>query len=395
MDIIRKYNEFFHDTFAGEDFAICQGGKRAAKTTSILKHITLDLYSKRKRRALVVTDTFARLKDSILSDYAIISSSNPKLSKVVWSSTPRIDFFNGNSISFICADRDARGITSDKNWIFFNESIQYQENIARDVLKAGADDCKVFIDYNPYTRFWVNEKYETPTNKLITTYKDNPFCPKFAYDQLEKQGEIGKNAEPGTIERYIYEVECLGLNSDLSGLCFPHATTISDYEYDLCRNWEILGADWGSPLSNADPDVVCGFKFDGKRILCREYYYRNDGTDADIAEMLSQIKFKRQYFVFETATGGEARVRNIHAHNGLKFRYVPCTKGKGSVMIGIRNLQDYQLCITKSSLNFLKEQSNYKYVTKGDVMQPIDKWNHCFDVLRYVYSFWSVNKNKM
>lgn len=395
MKVNEKYYNFIRTTFVREDYCILQGGKRAGKTFSILQYIYLDLIQNPKRKALIVTDTFARLRESLLSDFAIIAGENEGLSKVVWSGTPRIDFYNGNSITFCCADRDARGFTSNKNYIFFNECIMYGEDVVRDVLKAGADDCKVFFDYNPFTRFYVNDHYETATNKLITSYRDNPFCPKFAREQLDRQAEIGRSAKSGTLERYLYEVECLGANAELSGLCFPNVDTCTEDEYDECELPEVLASDWGQVLSSADPDVVCGFKFDGNRILCREYYYRNDGTDGDIAEVLKSIKFARQWFVFETATAGEARVKNIYNLSGLRFRYVPCSKGVGSIMIGIRNLQEYKLLITESSRNFRNEQRNYKYVTKGDIMQPSDKYNHAFDCLRYAFDFWCNNKTKI
>lgn len=394
MKINGTYWEFLNDTFSGGDFAICQGGKRAGKTVSILQYIYLDHLTKRKRRSLIVTDTFARLRDSILSDYNMIAAEHPKSSRICWSGTPRIDFFNGNSISFLCADRDSRGFSSDKNIIFFNECIQYEHNVVRDALKAGSDDCKVVFDYNPFYRFYVNEKYETDRNKLVTCYKDNPFCPRFAAEQLAQQEEIGKNAKAGTMERYLYEVECLGVNAELSGLCFPNADVCTDDEYDQLLLPEVLAGDWGQVLSTADPDVVCGFKFAGNKIYCKEYYYRNDGTDADIAEALQQIPFKRQFFVFEYATSGRARIDSIYRASGIKFRYVPASKGVGSVMIGIRNLQEYEIRITASSLNFQNEQRNYKYITKNDIMQPADKYNHAFDCLRYAFDFFVNNQKK-
>lgn len=397
MKINKLYYEFFEDTFQSGDFAILQGAKRAGKTTATLQKIYLTLAQRKNSKALIVTDTYARLRDSLLTDLGMICNENPLLTKITWSTTPRVMFRNGSVISFLCSDRDSRGMTSDKDIIFFNESIQYDAKVVRDALKAGSDNCKVIFDYNPYFRFYVNELYEKQdgSNKLITTYRDNPFCPKFAYNELEKQAEIGRNAKPGTFERYIYEVECLGANSELSGLCFPNSEVIDDKEYFDSQFPEILAADWGQILSSADPDVVFGFKFTGDRVLCHEYYYRNDGTDDDIADTLKTIDFNRQYFVFETATAGEARVRNIYNKSGLKFRFVPCSKGVGSVMIGIRNLQSTKICITSSSKNMINEQRNYKFITKNDIMQPADKFNHGFDCLRYAYDFYCNNKTRI
>lgn len=393
MKVNKKYWDFIKSVFAREDYCVLQGGKRAGKTFSILQYIWLDLVQQRKRRAIIVTDTFVRLRESLLADLGTIFAESPNTQRIAWSGTPRIDFYNGNSIAFVCADRDTRGYTSNKNYIFFNECIMYDESVVRDILKAGADDCKVFFDYNPYTRFYVNDHYETATNKLITTYKDNPFCPMFAREQLDKQAEIGRNAKSGTMERYLYEVECRGANAELSGLCFPNAEICTEDEYDRILVPEVLGSDWGQVTSTADPDVVCGFKFLDGDIYCREYYYRNDGTDKEIADVLNTIPFKRQWFVYETATAGETRVKSIFKEGAPRFRFTPCEKS--GVMIGIRNLQEYRLHITEGSLNFRNEQRNYKYVTKGDILQPADRYNHAFDCLRYCYQFWSLNRSKV
>lgn len=394
MKVNKSIWKFIDDTFSHEDVVVLQGGKRAGKTFTILQYIHVNSLM-RVCKTIIVTDTYARLRDSIISDFRMISSETPNMLRIIESGTPRLVYNNGSEISFCCADKDTRGFTSDKDYIFFNECIMYEENVVRDVLKAGGNNCKVFFDYNPFTRFYVNEKYETETNKLVVNYKNNPFCPKFAKEQLDNQSEIGKLAKSGTIERYLYEVECLGANAELSGLCFPNVDSCTDAEYDDCKVPEVLSSDWGQVLSSADPDVVCGFKFDGNKILCREYYYRNDGTDADIADVLKDIPFEKQWFVYETATAGEARIRNIYNLSGLRFRFVPCSKGVGSIMIGIRNLQEYEIKITESSKNFHNEQKNYKYITKNDIMMPSDKYNHAFDCLRYAFDFWCNNKTKV
>lgn len=398
-----KFNPVYFDFIRGcqergERFMIFQGGRRAGKTIAILQDIfrdlaDTDLRKKQKGRALIVTDTYSRLEGSIREDYHLIDPYN-QWSR--WNGAPRIDFMQThNTIKFAYEGKSTLGTTSNLTHLFFNECCNYDESVVRNLLYAAGDNCKIYFDYNPYTRFWLNDKYETDTNKLITTWRDNAFIPAGAKQALLDTEMQGKDAKPGTLERYLYEVECLGLDASLSGLCFPNSEVITESEYDDCPCPEVLASDWGQILSTADPDVVCGFKFDGNRILCREYYYRNDGSDSDIVEVLKSIPFSSQYFVFETATAGKARIENIYNLSGLRFKYVPCTKGVGSVMIGIRNLQQYQICITAGSFNFRQEQKNYKYVTKSDILMPADRNNHAFDCLRYAFDFYSGNKSKL
>ena len=391
MKVNRIYHEFINDTIKTEDILGFQGGKRAGKTVGILQWLDIQNI-KSKKRTVICTDTFSRLRDSILSDWKF-TSSNPKISKIIHSGSPRIEYFNGSLIEFTYAGKDTRGFTSDKDFIFFNESIMYEEDTVRDLLKAGGDNCKVFFDYNPYNRFYFNDKYENYRNKLITTYKDNAFVPSFAKKQLQEQEEIGKNAKEGTLERYLYEVECAGIDSVLSGLIFKNYDTISDADYDRLLVPEILGADWGQILSTADPDCVIGFKITPSAIYMKEYYYANDGSDADIANALKSVNFKNNYFVYETATAGDVRVRNIYNESGLKFRFAPAEKGKGSVIIGIRNIDNVnrKIIITDSSKNIQYERENYKWIIKNGMMMPSDKYNHSFDALRYVFNFYVNN----
>lgn len=256
MKINDKYHDFIAATFARERFVVLQGGKRAGKTFAILQYIYLDLVNNANHRALIVTDTYARLRDSILSDFDMIARELPNAARIVYSGTPRIDFTNGSEVTFVCADKDARGFTSNKDFIFFNECIMYKEDVVRDVLKAGGENCRVFFDYNPFQKFYVNEHYETATNKLVTCFRDNPFCPAFAREELERQATIGKDAPAGSPERYFYEVEVLGHFADgISGEIFTRANIdrveAENVPWQYLHNFTLFGdpsalrgADW-------------------------------------------------------------------------------------------------------------------------------------------------------
>lgn len=64
----------------------------------------------------------------------------------------------------------------------------------------------------------------------------------------------------------------------------------------------------------------------------------------------------------------------------------PVEKFKGSVMAGIQKMQEYELCITRRSLNVIKEFNNYTYLQDKAgkwLNEPIDKFNHAIDAVRY------------
>lgn len=395
MKILRKHYTFIEEARCrGERFVIFQGGRRSGKTTSILQYIHLHLLQHPHTQAIIVTNTFARLRDSILSDLHSIFEENRRTQKLYAGTAPSVLYYNGSTITFTYADRDTRGYTSNKHFIFFNEAIQYKEHIARDLLKAATTGATVFFDYNPYTRFWVNERYETERNKLITTWRDNPFLSEFVQAEMLRIEEEGRHAAPGTMERYLYEVECLGIDSTLSGLCFPHTTALPVDEYFTCPVPEILAADWGVSGTRGDPDVLIGVKIMPDSIYMHEYYYSNEGGDDAFAAAMQLPTFRRQPFIFDTATGGRQRIEGLFARTGLRFKYMPASKGAGSVLIGIRNLQPYKIYITTTSRNLLQEAAQYRYEEKNGLLAPIDAYNHGFDCLRYAFTYYATRPKK-
>ena len=390
MKVIRKYREFLEDTLNVSDFAILQGGKRAGKSVALWQFLYENLL-RSKKKAIILTDTYSRLRDSVISDFQMITAENPRLTKITrGTGAYSIRFYNGSEINFVCSEKDTRGFTSNNDYIVCNEANMYEWGKVNDLLKAGGENCKVIFDYNPYTRFYVQDYYEKAGNKLITTYNDNPFIPKFAKSQLDEQTERGKSAAIGTMDRYLYEVECLGIDSNLSGLCFPNAEYIPEKEYFDFEATEILCSDWGQSGATADPDVVIGIKIFGNKILIHEYFYDNSSTDNDIYQVLDKsVPKKSQFFVYETATQGLSRINNLYAM-GLRFRFVPAQKPP--LMYSIREMKDYTLCITDTSLNVRFEQQNYNFINVKGILQPADKNNHALDALRYGY-FYKKNNN--
>ena len=390
MKVLRIYREFLNDTLAREDYAILQGGKRAGKSIG-LEQFVYEKSLRSKIKTIILTDTYSRLRDSVISDFMMITEENPKLTKITrGAGAYNIKFYNGSEINFVCSEKDTTGFTSNNDFIVCNEANMYEWIKVNDLLKSGSDRCKVIFDYNPYTRFYVQDYYETPTNKLITTYNDNPLIPKFALKQLQEQALRGETAASGTMDRYLYEVECLGIDSNLSGLCFPNFEIISEADYFALEQKEILCSDWGQSGATADPDVVVGLKIFGNKIYIHEYFYNNSSTDEEIFTVLSnKVPKCSQFFVYETATQGLSRINNLYAM-GLRFRFVPAQKPP--LMYSIRELKDYTLAITDTSLNVRFEQQNYNFINKDGILQPADKNNHAMDAMRYGYFYKKNNR---
>ncbi len=64
----------------------------------------------------------------------------------------------------------------------------------------------------------------------------------------------------------------------------------------------------------------------------------------------------------------------------------PAVKGKDSINNGIQLLQQFDIVVTKSSVNVIKELRNYQWAKDKhgkELKKPEDDWNHALDAIRY------------
>ena len=68
-------------------------------------------------------------------------------------------------------------------------------------------------------------------------------------------------------------------------------------------------------------------------------------------------------------------------------RCTPCKKGKDSIIHGIQFLQNYTIYVNSNLTNIIEEFLNYEWKkdkqTGEYVNEPVDKYNHYMDALRY------------
>jgi len=72
-------------------------------------------------------------------------------------------------------------------------------------------------------------------------------------------------------------------------------------------------------------------------------------------------------------------------------------KFQGSVMAGITKMQEYNIKITKRSINAKKEIDNYVYDQDKEgrfINEPVDEFNHICDGVRYVILEEVIGKNR-
>jgi phage terminase large subunit len=109
--------------------------------------------------------------------------------------------------------------------------------------------------------------------------------------------------------------------------------------------------------------------------LDEKLYLPNLTTDEIFNKIYSEVDNKQ-------IIGDNSEGRLIEELKRKQINIKPCEKGAGSVGEGIKLLQDYEMIVTPTSKNLIKELNNYIWSDKKS-NQPVDMYNHIIDAIRY------------
>jgi phage terminase large subunit len=153
------------------------------------------------------------------------------------------------------------------------------------------------------------------------------------------------------------------------------------------NNWEvgdyketdkvIYGSDFGFSI---DPSTCVAVSFDNNTIYVKELFYRQRMVTQDFVNEYRNLP-EGSLIIADSAEG-----RLIEEINKQGINIRKTMKKPGSVKEGIMFMMDYKIIIDRSSINLIKEFNNYSWNDKTSG-QPIDKWNHGIDGIRYVVQY--------
>ena len=153
------------------------------------------------------------------------------------------------------------------------------------------------------------------------------------------------------------------------------------------NNWEIgdyretekvlYGSDFGFSI---DPSTCVAVAFDNNTIYVKEIFHRQRMVTQDFVNEYRNLP-EGSLIIADSAEG-----RLIEEINKQGINIRKTMKKPGSVKEGIMFMMDYKIIIDRSSINLIKEFNNYSWSDKTSG-QPIDKWNHGIDGLRYVVQY--------
>ena len=372
-----------------------KGGTRSTKTYSTLQflYLLIPIVDKAGDITSVVSESFPHLKKGAIRDFENIVG-HPLKGDSHWNETEHTwTFDNGAKLEFFSVDNAAKVHGSQRKRLFVNEANHIDYEIFRQL--AVRTSSIIFIDYNPASVCWIQKKVECRSNCTLirSTYKDNPFL------SAEQVAEIESNKDDvnwwkvygcgleGTLDGLIYQFEQID-EMPPKGADKPEVDKTDEEKYADSLT-ELHGLDFG--FTN-DPTARVRILADQKRkhLFVQERCYKTHMQNRHIIEDLQSDGVGRYTEIFADC----AEPKSIKDIQDGGFNVIAGDKDapvkSDKLKFQLQWMQGWKLFVTKDSLNLIEELRNYTWAKNKDgetLNQPIDKFNHLLDAMRY--AVWS------
>ena len=368
FDVGKIFNETLTHMRRGASVVVNKGGTRSGKTWSLLQLCYLLATRKQNILISVVGETIPFLKRGAMRDFKTMLGTDwqPEW----WNATDKVYTIptTKSSIEFFSADNEGKVHGSSRDYLFVNECYYIKWEIYRQL--SVRTKRRVLLDYNPRSRFWVDERLLGRDNVALihSTYKDNPFLTARQIADIESY----KN------DANWWRVYGMGETGSVEGLVYTNWAIVKEQPQDYKREFYCI--DFG--FTN-DPTAILRVRLQGGELWVDELCYQRGMLNADIVRVLKENNTPRNADI----VGDSAEQKSIAEINALGgFRAVPVVKGKGSVVAGITAVQAYKLNVTQQSLGTIDELRNYSWrrdINGNYINEPVDSYNHALDALRY------------
>lgn len=358
------------------------GGTRSGKTFSILQTFILALIEEvnQQRPATVnsvVSESMPHLQRGAIRDFKAIMEKDGLWEEARWNETQHTYTFSNNSIlEFFSVDNAGKVHGSARDRLFINEAQNIPYEIARQLFVRTRG--QIVCDYNPTHSFWLNEVVEARQNCITirSTYRDNEFLTPEQVAEIESNRndrnwwKVYGEGQIGTLDGLIYNFELVDN--------LPAVTEMDSLV-------EIQGLDFG--FTN-DPTARVQVVADPrKKILwARQRCYKTHMLNRHIIEDLQQDGVTRRTEVYADC----AEPKSIAEIKEAGYNVIPCDKDapvrSDKLKFQLQWMQGWTLNVTKDSIDLIRELRNYTWDKDRDgnpLNQPIDKFNHLLDALRY------------
>lgn len=372
---------FFKIKAIKKSWRLIQGGQGAGKNWAIAQRL-LEHASEKKRVITVVSDTFENLKDGVMLDYRnMFSMSGLDFDDYYNASTKELKW--GESIiqfRYVVGHKPEAGKSKRRNILYINETTKVSFAAAEHYIARTSEIC--YFDLNPDMEGWTHTEIEPDPRceKIIVTYKDNEFCPKGERDFIEAR----KYDFEGNITPW-FKVYGLGETGTYSDRRIYQFNIVDELPQGIKRIPS--GMDFGiSP----DPTALVDLYIDGHRLYIDEVFVTNNlmpeairGAERmSISDKMLEVGFKKGWKI-GCDNAGAVEIRDLKKHG---YNAVGVEKGSGSVKEGIKAMKNYEINVTRRSLNTIKgfESWFWKVDHNGKIVpEPMGHEPDCLAASRY------------
>lgn len=365
---IKTSNIYFKNLEAQTRFVFNEGGTRSTKTYSLNQVCyTLAAYSKEPLIISIVSETMPHLRKGAMRDFFIFLKNNGLYFESDHNKSDNIYQINRSIIEFFSVDSPGKVHGPERDYLFVNE-LQYIDydtffHLAQRTRK------RIFADWNPVSEFWVydqfinNPQYKEDITLIHSTLFDNPFL------SPEIKKDILLRAARDENYKLVYLEGKIGR---LEGVIYPN-WEYGEFDNSLTAGF---GLDFGF---HPDPDALVKIAIDEKRkkIYAKECFYLNDLQIADLKKAIGLNAKQHELIIADSEDP-----RMISEIRKAGFNVKPVVKYDGSVIEGIRLVQDYDIITDKESLNLVKELRNHTWNDKKAGI-PNPGFNHLLSGIRY------------
>jgi len=266
---------------------------------------------------------------------------------------------------------EAEEITDENMFDDVDETIRRQEH--ENIIILVLNSYRLTKEHFIYKRFfedrgvnWGFNGIKDDVMYIHTTYLDNY---ENLSDSAKQKIKFTKDNYP---ERYDFRY--LGrLREKAEGVIFTN-WSIGEFDNSLPFGY---GLDFGVE----DPDSLVKVAVNDKKkiIFIHEVLYQNGLSTDKLFEKVRNLTEKNKLIVADSSAKRTILDMYIKGLNIIK-----CSKAPGSVLERIKKMLNYQIIITPTSINVIREFNNYSWADKRSET-PIDANNHSIDAIAYIF----------
>lgn len=388
----KGYKTFWN--FEGR-YRVCKGSRASKKSKTTALNIVKRMMQYPQANTLVVRKVFRTLKDSCFTELkwainrlgvqAFWEAKESPL-ELIYTPTGQKIYFRGLDDPFKIASisvesgslcwgwvEEAFEITNEDDFNMLDESIRGQTPPG--LFKQWT------LTLNPWNeKHWIKRRFfDAEPSDQILALTTNYLCNEWLDDADLKVFETMKQNNPRR-----YKVAGLGEWGSVEGLIYDRWREESFDRSEIAKRpgvVSVFGLDFGY---TADPTALfCGlYDAESSRLWVFDELYERGLTNKEIAARLEAKGYSK-----ERITADSAEPKSIDELRALGVRRITgARKGRDSVNNGIQFLQNLEIIISPSCVNFLTEIVNYAWqVDKwGQTLnRPAEGFDHLMDAMRY------------